>query len=313
MLFSKKSYQSKIIKDTKKYRPDDCYPTYPPYHKGPYIEQYFFNYYQNNNIETERIYIPIFWTNMNNNAYYNNTKLDNFSKFLKTLDPEKKYFTVCQHEDFSDVDNLTPDEKSLENLPKDILIFSGSGKLSDKVKLDNLIPIPHIVSKIPNPIKNKNRDIFCSFVGANTHPIRKQIFDLYSEDKNFFIKMDDWNVEVSKEKEELFKDITERSIFTLCPRGNGPTSYRIWEAMQLGSVPVYIYDNKWIPWVDDIKWDDICVFIKCEEISMLKTYLLNISNDRILEMRKNIDFIYDTYFTLDKVCETIIKKIKDNE
>jgi len=36
------SYQQDIIEKTKNYRPVANYPTYPPYHTGPYIEEYFF-------------------------------------------------------------------------------------------------------------------------------------------------------------------------------------------------------------------------------------------------------------------------------
>lgn len=313
MLFSKKTYQEEIIQKTRKFRPTDKYIKYPPYHIGPYIEEYFFDYFIKNKIETNRIYIPIFWTNINNNAYYVGDKRLKFGEFLKELNQDERYFTICQHEDFSDVDNLTPDEKTLSNLPEDIVVFSGSGKLSDVVKSEKIIPIPHVVSPIPNPKIDKDRDVFCSFVGANTHPVRDEINRLYRDDKNFFIHIENWNVQINKEKENLFKDITERSVFTLCPRGNGPTSYRIWESMQLGSIPVYIYDNKWIPWEFEINWNDICIFIHCDEVSMLKTYLMNIPQERISQMRENIDYIYSRYFTLDKVCETVIKKIKENE
>lgn len=309
-------YQTTVINNTENFRPKSEYPVYPPYHVGPYIEEYFFNYYTSNNIETDRIYIPIFWTNINNNFYYSGSEKIYFSDFLKSLDPNKKYFTVCQHEDFRDDDNLEPSIKSLVNLPKECIIFSGSGKISDKTRniksLKNIIPIPHVVSKIENPILDKNRDIFCSFVGSmNTHSIRKKIYEEYKNDKNFYFGGKElWDVKVDKKEETEFKDITERSIFSLCPRGNGPTSYRLYEAMQLGSIPVYIYDHKWIPWMDDINWSDICIFIHINDITLLKTYLLNVSHNKIIEMRNNIRNIYDDYFTLDSVCKIIIKKLE---
>lgn len=310
------TYQQDIILKTKKFRPSSNYISYPPYHSGPFIEEYFYNYYINNNIIIDKIYLPIFWTNINNNSYYNGNKRIKFEKFLSTLDNNYKYFTVCQHEDLTDdaILNTTPTDESLKKLPSDILIFSGSGKITDKYESNKIICIPHVVSPIHNPILNKKRDIFCSFVGANTHPIRQELYDIYKNNKNFYFKMDKWDIKINKDKEMEFKDITERSIFTLCPRGNGPTSYRLWKVMQLGSIPVYIYDNKWIPWVDEIDWEDICIFIHCDEISYLDTYLMNISNKRINDMIRNIKNIYDKYFTLESVCEMIVRKInKDNE
>jgi len=159
---------------------------------------------------------------------------------------------------------------------------------------------------------DKKRDIFCSFVGANTHPIRQELYDMYKEDENFYFRLEEWNIKIEKRMEMEFKDVAERSIFSLCPRGNGPTSYRLWEVMQLGSIPVFVYDNKWIPWQDEIKWDDICVFIKTDEISCLKTLLMNISNNQIKYMVEKTSKTYDEYFTMDKVCQKIINKINLN-
>ena len=308
-----KIYQREIIKQSSKFRPKSNYTSYPPYHSGPFIEEYFYNYYINNNIKTDRIYLSIFWTNINNNYQYNGDKKIKFEDYLSSLDNNYKYFTVCQHEDLTDSPklNMTPTEESLKKLPTDILIFSGSGKITDKYKSNNIICIPHVVSPISDPILNKKRDIFCSFVGAKTHPVRQELYDIYKDDEDFYFNMEEWTIKINENKEMEFKDIAERSIFSLCPRGNGPTSYRLWEVMQLGSIPVYIYDNKWVPWEDEINWDDICIFIHVDEISCLKTYLKNISNERINEIRNNINLIYDKYFTLEKVCETIIRKINN--
>jgi len=308
--------QQDVIEKSEDYRPSANYPAYPPYHTGPYIEEYFFNYFIKNSIETKRIYIPIFWTNINNNAYYSKSDKIKFGKFLKKLDQDKKYFTVCQHEDFTDENNLEPDEKSLENLPTNILIFSGSGKINDKYRTKNIIPIPHVVSKIPEPKTNENKDFLCSFVGSfNTHPIRNEIYEIYKDDKDFHFCGDKkWKIDVNKEREQEFKNITEKSLFTLCPRGNGPTSYRLYESMQLGSIPIYIHDdNKWIPWQDEINWEDICILFKLEETSFLGTYLRNMSNSEINEMRNKIKKIYDEYFTMEKVCETIIRKMNKGD
>lgn len=35
--------------------------------------------------------------------------------------------------------------------------------------------------------------------------------------------------------------VIERSNFTLAPRGHGSSSFRMYEALQLGSIPIYIW------------------------------------------------------------------------
>ncbi len=309
------NYQNKIIKKTSNFRPPAMYPVYPPYHEGHYIEEYFYNYFINNNIQTQRLYIPIFWTNINNNFSYNKGDRIKFEKYLLKLDRNEKYFTICQHEDLTDNNkiNLNPDITSIRSLPEDTIIFCGSGKITDRYKSNNIICMPHVVSKMKNINFDKKRNIFCSFIGGNTHPVRQKIFDLFEGDDKFYIRLQNWRIDIEKYKEYEFKDITERSIFSLCPRGNGPTSYRILESFQLGAIPVYIYDNKWIPWESDINWEDICVFVHVDQVDALKTILLNISENRIGYMGEQIRKVYEKYFTMDKVCETIVQKLKDEE
>lgn len=33
------------------------------------------------------------------------------------------------------------------------------------------------------------------------------------------------------------------SVFHLCPRGNGPSSYRLYESLQADTIPIYIWDE----------------------------------------------------------------------
>lgn len=40
-----------------------------------------------------------------------------------------------------------------------------------------------------------------------------------------------------------------RSSLALAPRGTGPTSFRLYEAMALGAVPVYIWEGGRAPWL----------------------------------------------------------------
>ena len=297
-----KSYQNKVIKDTKHLRPKPNYPTYPPYHEGMYIEDYFFDYFTKNKIETDRIYIPIFWTSCYNNHWYTGVNHPNIQSYLNSLNPDLKYFTICQHE-------RAPEEI----LPKNTIVYSASGKIFEKNRSNNYKSIPLICSKIKDPNKDKKRDIFCSFVGANTHEIRRKLDQQLKDDKNYYFEMSGWEINIPKHKEINFKDITERSVFTLCPRGDGPTSFRMYEAMQLGSIPVYVYNVKWIPYEKELNWIDLCVFVNENEISHIKDILENIPQERIDFMRSKISDIYDEWFSLDRMCQKIISNLNNEK
>ena len=48
--------------------------------------------------------------------------------------------------------------------------------------------------------------------------------------------------------------------------GYGKSSFRLYEILQLGSVPVYISDIHYLPWMDELDWNDFCVPVNADEI-----------------------------------------------
>jgi len=87
-----------------------------------------------------------------------------------------------------------------------------------------------------------------SFVGSTaTHPVRREVMRLshdaraHCEDAG---EAQSWLLS-PKEKEEYFAKfarVMARSRFVLCPRGNSPSTYRLYEAMEMGRAPVIISD-----------------------------------------------------------------------
>lgn len=268
--------------------PKPNYPTYPPYHTGLYLEDYFINFIQTQNVQPNKKFIKVGWT-----SYYNN-RLDRnqLQKFLNTLPPNEEYYVVCQH-----------DDAPQEILPQNTTIFSAGGNIRGK----NVIPIPLICSKLINFPIVKTKNIFCSFVGSNTHPIRKILYEKYQDKYTFY--QTNWSPSISTNQLNNFIDITSRSRFALCPRGYGPSSFRLYESMQLGTIPVYVSDYHHLPWTDEIKWNEICVIIKEQEINEIDHILSSISDDLYEKMLNNIKKIYDKYFTLESVCNNILRRI----
>ncbi len=280
-----------MIFTKEEFRPIPSYPTYPPYHTGDYIEDYFYNWFIKNNIQVNRDYIAISWTTL-----YCENKDQTIQQFLSSLDQTKKYFTVCQH-----------DDAPKHILPKDTMVFSASrSRITDLTK--DQIPIPLICSSIPKQL-NVEKDIFASFVGSFTHPLRIALYNLCKSQPNYYFSGQPWNPKVNDNKLQEFLHITNRSKFCLCPRGYGNTSFRMYEAMQLGCIPVYISDDFHIPWNDEINWNDIAVLIPSDDILYLPEILKSISEEKLQTMQNNIKKYYNQYFTLDGMCENIIKRI----
>lgn len=268
---------------------------YPPYHNGKYLEQYFIDFYFKHKKEfddTGYLFLPICWTDIYNHR--KDLKLT-LQQDLNKLDKSQKYFIVCQHAD-----------APAEVLPFKTIKFAAGGSRK------NCIPIPLVCSAIP-PIECVKKDIFCSFVGSvATHKIREQLVKILNPLENYVIHTKEcWSSKLTNNEKDLFLDITSRSKFCLAPRGTGPTSFRLYEAMQLEAVPVYIYSIvPYLPFKDCIDWESICVLIEEQNVFNIDSILKNISTEKHEFMKKNIKRIYKDFFTLEAVCRKILDYLK---
>jgi hypothetical protein len=280
-----------------KFRPKSISPTYPPYHQGEYLEEYFYKRWNEEHISSNREYIDIFWTNIFCNSMFAGQQYQNIQEHLdEVLEENQSYFTVCQF-----------DDGPFEKFPEDTLIFSAGGNREG----DNIIPIPLICSPIPKKlISNKEKTIFASFVGSrNTHPIRMDMCN-YLEGKNgYTISAGNWSTTVPMDNFKKFVDITCSSKFALAPRGYGKQSFRLYEILQLGTVPVYISDIHYLPWTDELDWNDFCVPVNEDEIDEIDDILKSISDVEYNKLLENGKKIYSKYFSLEGMFQNIIKRL----
>jgi len=278
-------------------RPASISPTYPPYHTGEYIEEYFFKRWNEENIQTDRQYIDVFWTNNFCNSMFAGQQYENVQEQLDSvLSSNGKYFTVSQF-----------DDGPFEKFPEDTLIFSAGGNREG----DNIIPIPLICGSIPKElIPNKEKTILASFVGSrNTHPIRMDMCNHLSGKEGYEISAGNWSTTVPMDNFKKFLDITCSSKFGLAPRGYGKSSFRMYEILQLGTVPVYISDVHYLPWSDELDWNDFCVPVNEDEIEDIDTILKSISGVEYNNLLENGKKVYEEYFTLEGMFKKIIKRI----
>jgi hypothetical protein len=278
-----------------KFRPEANYPIYPPYHSGKYIEEYFHSKFDQS--LTDRKYLDIFWTNIYCNKDYTGTNDINLQKSLDEIFQTYPYFTVCQHDD-------GPKEK----LPKDTIIFSAGGNRTEGI----IVPIPLICSGIPQkyiPEVYPEKKYLASFVGSMTHRIREKLYYYCNSKEGFEILMCNWSNTVPEQNLITFINMSLQSKYTLCPRGYGPTSFRLYESFQLNSVPVYISDRHYLPWLDELNWNEFCVIIKESEIEKMDEILKSIDDDTYNKMLHRGKEVYKDYFTLEGMTNNIIKRL----
>jgi len=282
-----------MLEITKQLRPKSKIPPYPNYHNGLYFEEYFFEKFIYNHKElilNDYNYLPIFWTNCYTNKVFKNEFYD-IQNVLDKLDNSKKYFTISQHDDCV-----------YEKLPQETLIFSMGGNKKGK----NIIPIPLICSPINYPKKNKELKI--SFVGSLTHPIRNLLYENLKNDKDFIFSVKGWELITNDKNIFNFMDTMSKSVFSLCPRGYGKSSFRLYESMQLDSIPIYVYDEKWLPWENEINWSDLSILISENEIKEIKNKISSVNVEKMISYKNEI---FDDFFTYNGVYEKIIKLLKN--
>lgn len=279
-------------------RPASSYPTYPPYHEGKYLEEYFFDFYQRNIDmfdKLDRKFIPIFWTNCYVNGvqegWGSRVDINSIQREINTLDSNGQYFIVCQH-----------DDAPMNLLPANTVVFSAGGNKTG----NNVMPIPLICGPIAKQ-EPKEKTILASFVGSETHNVRNKMIEAVRYEQDFYVSTKGWEQEIKIDQLTDFIESSLKSKFVLCPRGYGATSFRLYEAMQLGAVPVYISDRFWMPWQHELNWHEFCVIIPENSIQNLSNILRSIPDEMYNSMQRKIKEIYNNYFTLEGTCGKILE------
>ena len=118
---------------------------------------------------------------------------------------------------------------------------------------------------------------------------------------------------INEENQHIFKNLMEKSYFSLCPRGYGVTSYRLFESFQFSTVPVYISEEKdyYLPFEDIIDWEKLCVLQDINSIKHLPKRLNDIINSgKYKSMLEYGAYCNNNFFNYDFITKYIIEKIE---
>jgi len=263
---------------------------YPPLSDGVLIEE-FMNEYMKNHSSSYTL-ININWTNLFvNQAFLNDGSVD-VESALSNLDPQKKYFTVVQM-----------DDGILHTLPDNCVKFGCC----------QYIPIPLVYqSDILREMPKKSfqeKSIFASFVGSLTHQVRHTMCN-YTKDDYYFVTKQ-WSHNVKEDMLENFISVSINSKFCFAPRGYGRNSFRLWEVLELGSIPIYLWnDIDFLPFKDKIDYSKLCISLNIEDIDTLDAKLREITEDEY----NNMLAYYETvrhYFTYKGIAEYILNHLEN--
>jgi hypothetical protein len=222
---------------------------------------------------------------------YGKDDISDLQQYLDSLDRGKKYFTLVQYDDgiLNDVSDL------------DLYVFS----LAQDKKYDFILP----TTCLPRPNINKNleRDIFCSFFGRYkgewNHPIMENLLSILPKERYNSGRYIDY---------PTYCNYMERSKFFICANGRSPTTFKICECFQSGTIPVFLYDKKWIPFESDpdFEFEKACVMISENEIHKIDEILKSFSEDQIKEMIECGEKIYNNYYEYNNLAKKVTEILK---
>lgn len=270
----------------------------PPPHKyqgyqGPWIEDFFYKYWATNSIKSHFTYLPIFWTDFFLHSQVHKYSPKEFEKISHQIThilqqvilPDHLYFTVLEY------DHPIWD---WHQFPKNVLVFSAGGSGD--------IPIPLL--KGSPQFRCPPKEIFVSFMGrldgaSNTGNLRQQMYDKL-KDFAYFGQGSNW------------RSVMDKSTFTLCPRGLGRASFRLYEAISVGSIPIYIWDDiEWLPYKDVLDWSEIAISVNVQDINKVPDLINAHSTEDICRKQQRMAELYSEFFTLEAVCRNILRMLNN--
>jgi hypothetical protein len=125
-----------------------------------------------------------------------------------------------------------------------------------------------------DPNFKKNKTFFFSFLGRNCDISRDKIFGMDFARKDLYLEETSKTYDLYQRNhrdlilQKKFYETLLSSKFSLCPRGWGANSYRLFESMMLGVSPIIISDEWVLP--KGPRWEDFSILIKVKDIANLE-------------------------------------------
>lgn len=130
--------------------------------------------------------------------------------------------------------------------------------------------LPNAVDRTPEP-----PHLLFSFQGARTHPVRERILKLRHlravvEDSSLVDAVTGAGSQVELARLR-YREVVRASKFVLCPRGHGASSFRLYETLHAGRVPVVVSDT-WLP-PPGIDWSKCVVRVRESDVGSIPELL----------------------------------------
>lgn len=277
---------------------------YPGHNKDYGIEQDFHIWIKkqkdiitNDPIAADFHYLPVYWTRWHLNHHFAKHG-EGLAELQEEVDRvvinDVKTFTITQY-----------DGGTLINNGKAI-IFTAARTTNPGIDIPILCS-PHL--KPPIPIKKK---YLATFNGSfDTHPIRVEMKNRFENSQDVLIR---GGLPTRFYKRWLWAKNynlrTMESYVALSPRGTSCSSFRFFEAMQLGVAPCLIGDIDVRPFKKFIPWDEISYYVS--SVAELEILLQNLDKKEAIEKGKKAYQYWKNELYYQKWCKYVLKELEQN-
>jgi hypothetical protein len=279
-------------------QPSSTWLLYPEHNDDYDLEQDFLNYLRKNSQlltensqEADYHYLPAFWTRWVYNHNWGNDDLDLLQLYVaQAILDDSKTFTVCQTSDLK------------IDLGKKLVFIASRN--SDEVS--NRIDIPLVCRPHSLPAPMFGKKYLASFVGRfNTHPIRQKMVECFENVADTFLVH-------HSEGTDFFVEKILESYVTLCPRGYGGSSFRFFETMQLGGVPIFIGIPDVRPFKKYINWDECSLYAETPQqaVAVIDDCRKD-TQANLLAMGEKGAKLWEEHLCYGKWCDYVIKELHD--
>lgn len=233
------------------------------------------------------LFLP-FW-----NLYYINNDwghkgLDELqAEITRLVNPERPTFTICEY----DLPGLQPflDLRGLT-------VFTASRRSANP----ELIDIPLLCSRHETQLLEK-RWLACFNGNLSTDGIRIDMAAAFKGKPDVHIS-GEW-IDPARYAETLAS-----SCVALAPRGQGAASFRFYEAMQVGTVPLLLSDIECRPFRKWLDWDSCSLWAKTVEEAVEIVY--STSEWDLLEMGREAKRVYDGHLQYGQWCPYVLWELE---
>ncbi len=231
------AHYRQLLKATKPFR-DTKEISYAGY-SGPWIERHWINHFCCNRSVMRDFggLVPLFvqWTDMSSHTgdgWYHSIA---FKRFFSMLRPNVLYVTVSQND--NGINNIRSHKFPLPTETWNIFVISAGGY--------GHMPIPLLIKELQVQPVPSVYPTFISFVGTmhSWSTVRHQMMKVVHD-----VTTRHGLIGKHYSGQEWLR-VMNQSLLNLTPRGYGRSAFHIYETIQLGYIPVYIYnDHMWLPY-----------------------------------------------------------------